>query len=70
MAVAERIRRLNFYYKDAAGNPLTDPSGTLGPDATEDVKQITISVTAGTPVFGGYSGSCTLETTLTPRNLP
>lgn len=69
-AVAERVRRLNFYYKDAAGNRLTDPSGTLGPDATEEVKQIIISVTAGTPVFDGYSGSCTLETTLRPRNLP
>jgi len=68
-AVAERIRRLNFYYKDAAGNRLTDPSGTLGPDDTKDVRQIMISVTAGTPVFNGYSGSCTLETTLSPRNL-
>jgi len=69
-AVAERVRRLKFYYKDSAGNLLTDPSGTLGPAATDDVRQIIISVTAGTPVFNGYSGSCTLETTLRPRNLP
>jgi len=68
-AVAERVRRLKFYYRDAAGNLLTDPSGTLGTDATEDVRQIIVSVTAGTPVFNGYSGSCTLETTLRPRNL-
>lgn len=68
-AVAERIRRLHFYYKDAEGILLTDPSGTLGSDVADDVRQIIISVTAGTPVFNGYSGSCTLETTLRPRNL-
>ena len=67
-AVAERIRRLSFnYYSTSGGSLLVSgnvPSASLG-----SVRQIKISVTAGTPVFGGYSGSCTLETTLTPRNL-
>jgi type IV pilus assembly protein PilW len=69
-AVAERIRRLNFRYKDNSEIFLTpDGSGNVPADS---VKQIIISVTAGTPVFGSYSGACTLETSisLTPRNLP
>lgn len=69
-AVAERIRRLKFRYKDNSDTYLT-PNGS-GTVLADSVKQVVISVTAGTPVFGSYSGSYTLETSisLTPRNLP
>jgi type II secretory pathway component PulJ len=64
--VAERVRRLLFKYKDGSGTQM-DPDVPVG--SVIAVRLITISVTAGTPVFNGYSGSCTLETTLNPRNL-
>ena len=70
-AVAERVRRLSFkykYYGNGGEITLVPPiSGNV--PVIHDVYQILISVTVGTPVFNGYSGSCTLETTLTPRNL-
>jgi type IV pilus assembly protein PilW len=65
-AVAEGIRRLSFKYKDGSGTTM-DPDVPIG--SLVAVRLITISVTAGTPTFKGYSGSCTLETTLSPRNL-
>ena len=65
-AVAEGIRRLSFKYKDGSGATM-DPDVPTG--SLVAVRLITVSVTAGTPVFNGYSGSCTLETTLYPRNL-
>lgn len=70
-AVAERVRRLAFkykYYGDGGEITLVPPIVGNVPSINE-VYQILISVTVGTPVFNGYSGSCTLETTLTPRNL-
>lgn len=67
-AVAERVRRLRFRYIDNEGK-MMGPDPLSGNVLAEDVQQILISVTASTPVFGGYSRSCTLETTLAPRNL-
>ena len=70
-AVAERVRKLSFkykYYGNGGEITLVPPvSGSV--PVIHDVYQILISVTVGTPVFNGYSGSSTLETTLTPRNL-
>jgi len=66
-AVAESVKGISFKYRDGAGNLLTpDGSGNV---AVGIVRQILVSVTTGTPVFGSYSASCTLETTLSPRNL-
>jgi prepilin-type N-terminal cleavage/methylation domain-containing protein len=66
-AVAEQVRRLSFTYKDGSGS-------TIHPDVSGNVpvgivQLVLISVTAGTPAFGAYSASCTMETTLRPRNL-
>ena len=66
-AVAENIRRLKFYYYSSTVKLTANGSGNVVPASR--VKQIVISVTARTPVFGSYSGSCTLEATITPRNL-
>jgi type II secretory pathway component PulJ len=66
-AVAEHIRRLSFGYKDTVGSPITpDGSGTV---TAGYVRQIDVAITAGTPAFGRYSGSCTLTSTISPRNL-
>lgn len=66
-AIAENIRRLRFYYYSSTVKLTPNGSGNVVPASR--AKQIVISVTAKTPVFGSYSGSCTLETTITPRNL-
>ncbi len=66
-AVAENIRRLKFYYYSSTVKLTPNGSGNVVPASR--AQQIVISVTARTPVFGSYSGSCTLEATITPRNL-
>jgi prepilin-type N-terminal cleavage/methylation domain-containing protein len=69
--VVERVRRLSFQYKHCGegGQISLDGSGNVPSSSIPDIYQILISVTVGTPVFNGYSGSYTLETILTPRKL-
>lgn len=65
--MAEKIRRLSFSYKDKDGAALTpDASGNV---TAASVKQVLISVTAGTSKFGNYSTGCTFMTLVRPRNL-
>lgn len=69
VSIAERIRKLSFRFKNSTGHSLQDANGIVSLSNLVKIKQITISVTAGTPVFGRYSGSATFETKIRPRNL-
>lgn len=66
--IAENIRSLQFVYIDSGGNPIAyNLDGYIvNPLA---IRQIGVSVTATTPVFGEYSSRCTLSTFIAPRNL-
>lgn len=67
-AVAGHIRRLAFSYYSSAATKNSIPF-VNGSVSASLVKQVTVTVTAVTPVFGRYSASCTLTTTVAPRNL-